>query len=181
MQEVQADAALSANVLKLGRRAAAVCANCHGENGISLKLDTPNLAGQNAAYLLEQMRKFATGLRRNEFMEGMIKAMNADEKIGLVMFYSKLNVLPRAASDHALAEKGKNYFVKVCSRCHGDDGHGNEKIARLAGQQPDYVRTALKNYRAGNGIRIDPLMAANTKLLTDADIDAVVAYVGTMK
>jgi cytochrome c553 len=39
----------------------------------------------------------------------------------------------------------------------------------------------LKRYRDGSSVRKDPLMAANTKTMTDADIDAVVAYVSSMK
>ncbi|MES2878070.1 MAG: c-type cytochrome [Pseudomonadota bacterium] len=181
LKEVERDAKLSEDILKIGRKAAAVCANCHGETGNSPKSDTPNLAGQNPAYLVEQLRKFAEGQRRNEFMEGMIKAMKSDEKIGIVLFYSSQKVTHKPASNPALAAKGKEYFNKICFRCHGEDGRGNEQFARLAGQQADYMRLALQRYRAGTGIRMDPLMAASTKLMSDADIAAVVAYAGSMQ
>ena len=181
LKEVEHDAKLSEDTLRIGRKVAAVCANCHGETGNSPKLDTPNLAGQNPAYLIEQLRKFADGRRRFEFMEGMIKSMNSDEKIGIVLFYSAQKVVSKPASNIALATKGKEYFNKICFRCHGDDGRGNEKFARIAGQQPDYLRTTLQRYRAGTGVRTDPLMAASTKLMTDTDIDAVVAYIGAMQ
>ena len=39
----------------------------------------------------------------------------------------------------------------------------------------------LKRYRDGSNLRTDPLMAANTRLMTDPDITAVVAYVASMK
>lgn len=180
LKEVESDAKLTDTIYKTGRKVAAVCANCHGEGGNSLKPDIPNLAGQNPAYLIEQLRKFADGRRRNEFMEGMIKAMSSDEKIGMVLFYASQKVVHKPASNAALAAKGKEYYSKSCWRCHGEDGRGNEKFARIAGQQPDYLRITLQRYRAGTGVRVDPLMAATTLLMTDADIDAVVTFVASM-
>lgn len=177
----QADPKLGEALFKTGHRIAAVCANCHGEGGNSPKPDTPNLAGQNPAYLLEQLRQFASGRRRNEFMEGMIKAMTSDEKVGMVLFYAAQKVTPRPASKPALVAAGKAYFNKTCFRCHGVDGRGGEKFARIAGQQPEYLSVTLKRYRTGEGVRVDPLMAANTKLMTDAEIEAVVAYVSAME
>jgi cytochrome c553 len=59
---------LNDQLVVLGRKAAAVCAYCHGDGGNSVKPDVPNLAGQNTAYLLEQIQQFSDGRRRNEFM-----------------------------------------------------------------------------------------------------------------
>ena len=181
LKEVQANPKLTEELYKTGQKVSLFCANCHGDNGNSTKAEIPNLAGQNPAYLLEQLRKFVDGRRRNEFMEGMIKALTADEKVGMVLFYGRQNVLGhKAEANAALVPKGKEYFSKICFRCHGDDGHGNETFARIAGQQPLYLSNTLKRYRAGTGGRTDPLMAASTKLMTDADLDAVVAFVASM-
>ena len=181
LAQAMADPKQAEALLKTGRKVAAVCANCHGDNGNSSKPDVPNLAGQNGAYLLEQMRQFATGARRNEFMEGVIKAMSADERAAIVLFYAAQRVEPHPAADAALTALGADLFQKVCVRCHGAQGLGNDKIARIAGQQPEYLRLTLKRYRSGTGPRTDPLMAANTRLLTDAHIEGLVAYVSTMR
>ena len=58
-KEAQTSPQLADDLYKVGRKVAAVCANCHGEGGTSTKPSIPNLAGQNPAYLLEQMRQFA--------------------------------------------------------------------------------------------------------------------------
>ncbi len=166
---------------KIGRKAAAVCANCHGEGGNSPRSDTPNLAGQNTAYLLDQVRQFSEGRRKNEFMEGIMRALSVDEKIGVAIFYANQTVVHKPAADAALAAKGKSYYDRTCFRCHGELGMGSEKFARVAGQQKDYLTAQLRRYREGKGPRIDPLMAANARNMTDADIDAVVAYVSSMK
>jgi cytochrome c553 len=182
LKEAQANPKLADDLFKTGQKVASFCANCHGDGGNSTKPEIPNLAGQNPAYLLEQTRQFADGRRKNEFMEGMIKALQADEKVGMVLFYARQTVIPQKTSaSAATVAKGKEYFSKICWRCHGEDGRGNEKFARVAGQQPVYLTTTLKRYRTGVGARTDPLMAASTKLMTDADIDAVVAYVSSME
>ncbi len=179
--EVQANPKLTQELFKAGQQLATICASCHGDGGNSVKPDVPNLAGQNPAYLLEQLRQFADGRRRNEFMEGMIKVLKSDEKIAVVLFFSRQGVIGnKAAANPALLVKGKDIYTRNCWRCHAQDGHGNGTFARIAGQQPVYLNAALKRYRLGTGTRTNALMAANTKLLSDADIDAVVAYVAAM-
>ena len=179
-KEAQTSAPLADPLYQVGRKVAAVCAHCHGEGGTSTKPSIPNLAGQNPAYLLEQMRQFADGRRRNEFMEGMIRAMNSDEKIGMVLFYAAQPVAHQTTANPALTAKGQAYFEKTCFRCHGAAGRGNEQIARIAGQQPDYLRMTLHRYREGTGERASSIMTPNTKRMSDADIEAVVAYVSSM-
>lgn len=179
-KEAQTSAPLADHLYKVGRKVAAVCAHCHGEGGTSIKPSIPNLAGQNPAYLLEQMRQFADGRRRNEFMEGMIRAMNSDEKIGMVLFYAAQPVAHQTTASPALTAKGQAYFEKTCFRCHGAAGRGNEQIARIAGQQPDYLRMTLHRYREDTGARTGSIMTPNTRQMSDADIEAVVAYVSSM-
>jgi cbb3-type cytochrome c oxidase subunit III len=181
LKEVEASPRLLEAAHKTGAKVASFCANCHGEGGNSTTPDTPNLAGQNTSYLLEQLRQFADGRRRNLFMEGMIRALNPEEKIGVVLYYASKEVTEKPATNPALAAKGQDYYNKICFRCHGDQGRGNETIARIAGQQPAYLATTLKRYRDGSALRKDPLMTANTKTMTDADIAAVVAYVSSLK
>jgi cytochrome c553 len=181
LKEVEANPRLLESATKTGAKVAAFCANCHGEGGNSPNPDTPNLAGQNTAYLLEQVRQFAEGKRKNLFMEGMIRALSTEEKIGVALHYAHQEVAFKPPANAALAAKGQDYYNKICFRCHGDQGRGSDKIARIAGQQPGYLSLTLKRYRDGSAVRSDPLMAANTKTMTDADIAAVVAYVSSMK
>src|SRR5512135_1124685 len=72
IQQVMSSPAALAQATQEGKKAAFFCANCHGETGNSAYDYIPNLAGQNAAYLLNQIRKFADGRRQDEFMSGMI-------------------------------------------------------------------------------------------------------------
>lgn len=182
LKEAQATPKALEDAMKVGRRVAGFCANCHGEGGNSTNPDIPNLAGQNPGYLLDQVRQFAEGRRKNEFMEGMIRALNPEETIGMVVYFGAQTVLPhRAGTNPAQVAKGRDLFSKNCFRCHGENGRGNEKFARIAGQQAGYLTKTIKRYRAGSVQRSDPLMAAATSLLSDADVDALAAYISGME
>lgn len=181
LKEAESDPRLAEALLKTGRKVAAVCDNCHGVGGNSPTPDTPNLAGQNPAYHLEQLHQYAVGQRRDVFMEGMIKVLNSDEKVGMVLFYASQQVARKPVSNRALVARGQEIYGKACMRCHDENGHGDEKLARVAGQQPVYLTTALKRYRSRTGSRLNVQMAAKAQTLTDADIDAVVAFVSSME
>jgi cytochrome c553 len=164
-----------------GKKASFFCANCHGADGNSAIPEVPNLAGQNPVFLLEQIRKFGEGQRKNEFMEKMIRVLSDDDKVDIALYYAQQHVKTRPVGDTTLQAKGMDWFSKICIRCHGEQGRGNERIARIAGQQPTYLTLTLTRYRDRTGERIDPLMATNTAFLKDEDIKALVEYVSRMK
>ena len=143
--------------------------------------EVPNLAGQNPAFLLEQIRKFGAGQRKNEFMQGLIKVLSDDDRVNIALFFSKQHVKAKPPGDVALMAKGQDWYNRVCSRCHGEFGRGNEKIASIAGQQVTYLTITLTRYRDQSGERFDPLMVANTSMLKDPDIRAIAEYVSRLK
>jgi cytochrome c553 len=166
-----------------GERLVKVCANCHGPGGRSQSTDVPNLAGQNADYLREQMHRFVDGRRKNEFMSGMIKAMSEVERADVVAFLSAQTLERRptpTGTDAAQLPHGKRYYESVCFRCHGPAAMGKGVVPRIAGQQTGYLVRNLKRYRDGTGERLEPQMAANTRQMTDADIAAVAAWLSTL-
>ncbi|MDR2188030.1 MAG: c-type cytochrome [Azonexus sp.] len=158
-----------------GKKVTFFCVNCHGENGISKMTEVPNLAGQNAAYVLEQIRKFGAGERKNQFMEGLIKVLKDDERLQAAQYYASMPV-PPSPTTPALAAKGKALFTKLCVQCHGVNARGSELFPRLAGQQIEYLRLSITRYRDGTGIRNEPRMTIATSMLKDADIIALANY-----
>ena len=175
LKSIQSDPAALKAALDAGRKASAFCANCHGEEGISKTADIPNLAGQNPAFLLEQIRKFGSGERKDAFMQGLIKVLKDDDRLQISLFYASMSVPPSRA-DAALAAKGKELFAKLCVRCHGDQARGNAEIPRIAGQKLSYLQTTLMRYRDGTGIRNNQLMAIATAPLKNEDISAIANY-----
>lgn len=180
LQEAKSNPELEQQLYTLGKKVVAVCVNCHGAQNAKAVLEVPYLDGQNPAYLVEQIRQFSQGQRKNTFMEGILKAMNRDEMVGMVLFYEKSQLPARQPADHSLYTKGKAYYERICFNCHGADGHGNEQLPRIAGQHAGYVDLTLKRYREGSSVRSDPNMAFVTKRMTDQDIQAVATYLETL-
>lgn len=182
LKEVLANPAQMEAMLKSGAKVAGFCANCHGEGGNSVKPNVPNLAGQNPAYLMEQMLQFMDGRRRDtDFKRRLIKVLSTEEKIGLNLFFAQQKVTYKPPADAALAARGKTVYKEECAECHEDDGHGTEKFARIAGQQTGYLSHTVTAYRDGSSMRTNRQMTASIRGMSDADITSVVAYIASMK
>jgi len=183
LKEVEASPQKLASVLKDGAKVASFCANCHGDGGNSVKTDVPNLAGQNENYLMDQLRNYADGHRQTtDFKRRLIKFLTVDGKVSLVAFYARQEVVTRAPADAAVAARGKALYMKKCADCHENDGKGSEDYGRVAGQQAGYMTAALKNYRdRPMQLRYSKDMVVSLKDAKDADIDALVVYIGSMK
>lgn len=177
----RADPKVQEQAYRQGAKLAGFCANCHGANGQSLQPDVPNLAGQNTVYVLNQLNKFHDGRRKGAFfMEGVVKGMSNDERFAVAVYYTRQEApRPQPVRDAKLAAQGKALYDSGCSRCHGNDGAGSENNSRLAGQQPDYLESAIRRYR--DNVRVDERMARSTKGLTDAEVKALATYIAAMR
>ncbi|MBI1283826.1 MAG: c-type cytochrome [Thiobacillus sp.] len=57
----------------------------------------------------------------------------------------------------------------VCAGCHGADGVSTvPSFPKLAGQHPDYLYHALRDYKSGK--RKNPIMAGQVEALSDTDM-----------
>lgn len=170
-----------------GEERTLLCKRCHGSDGNSVQADVPNLAGQNAKYLLEQIDKFATRQRNDFVMSDLSANFSPEDKVNIAIFYSSMPVKPQAVDVNQVS-KGKALYYRVCSSCHGIDGYGNHKLARLAGQKSVYIINVLKTFRdnANNPAarktsqRKSEVMESIVKNLVDDEIEQVSAYIATM-
>jgi cytochrome c553 len=69
--------------------------------------------------------------------------------------------------------------VQMCQGCHGIVGWRTAypevyKVPKIAGQHPNYIIAALKEYRAGD--RSHPSMRAIAASLSDGDMADIAAY-----
>lgn len=72
-------------------------------------------------------------------------------------------------------DAGKAKVTEVCSACHGMDGNStSHDFPRLAGQNEDYIRNALRSYQTG--ARKNPIMMSMAEPLSKQDIENVAAY-----
>jgi cytochrome c553 len=78
--------------LKAGNQKAAMCAACHGKDGLSRRPDVPHIAGQSEIYLQAQLHRFRSGERIHPEMNVVAKNLS-DEDIGdLVAWYSSIQI-----------------------------------------------------------------------------------------
>jgi cytochrome c553 len=154
---------------------AAICAGCHGADGVSINPVWPNLAGQHSAYLVEALKAYKTGSRQNAMMSATAKGLSDADMLDLAGHYATLknrSVVSAGRAPDLAAGKAK---AAACAACHGEGGvSSNPAWPSLAGQQKDYLVAALKAYRDGS--RNNEMMAGMAKGLSDADMETLAAY-----
>ena len=76
-------------------------------------------------------------------------------------------------------EAGKKKAQEVCAACHNMNGISTiADYPKLAGQYPDYMAKALRDYKSG--ARKNAIMAGMAQGLTQKDIDDVSAYFSSL-
>jgi len=73
-----------------GQQKAVQCIACHGGQGLAPNPTFPHLAGQNAAYLEIQLRKFRTGERYHPLMTPVAESLTDRDIDALAAYYSEL-------------------------------------------------------------------------------------------
>jgi cytochrome c553 len=159
-----------------GEQKALPCAGCHGPTGKSSNAQRPNLAAQQAEYLINQMNAYKNGLRTNPMMQSMALNLKSSDIEDLAAFYAGLPPVS-AGGEPSLAKAGKT-IASTCLGCHGATAEGNGEIPRLAGQHPEYLQRQLNYFKTG--VRKNSHMQAIAADLTDADIKELAAYFGSL-
>ena len=80
----------------VGKKKSTPCAACHGESGVSVSPEFPNLAGQYADYLETAMKHYQNGKRKNPIMQAQVKDLKQKDIMDLAAYF---------ASQHALKVK----------------------------------------------------------------------------
>ena len=80
------------------------------------------------------------------------------------------------AAPQADLAKGSESYGAVCVACHGADGNGigDPQYPLLAGQFPDYLAKALRDYKSGE--RDNAIMKGFASTLSDQDMLDLAAY-----
>jgi cytochrome c553 len=78
---------------RAGRRlAGAQCAACHGNDGIAVLPEAPNLAGQKAGYTAAQLQHYRSGERKHELMTVVSQALSDQQIADLAAWYEAIQV-----------------------------------------------------------------------------------------
>lgn len=73
-----------------GKARAAMCAACHGAEGISAVPTYPNLAGQKEAYIVKQLKDFKSGARKDPVMAPMAMGLSDADMENLAAYFASL-------------------------------------------------------------------------------------------
>ena len=170
-----------------------VCAPCHGADGNSRAPRYPNLAGQVAPYLHDQLRQFAAQGRRpaGGVMGAFALSLDDRQMESLADYFAGQPLEARPSYQRAANPRGEAIFnegvpgknVPACASCHGVRGTGlAPRFPRIAGQHAEYLADQLAQYRSGSRISDrQGLMREVAAGLSDRDIAAVAAFVATMR
>ncbi len=83
------------------RSLAATCFTCHGTDGRSVRGIPPSLAGQNKAYLLQQMKALRAGQRPATIMHQQAKGYTDAELELIAGYFASVKPGPAAAAPAA--------------------------------------------------------------------------------
>ena len=141
-----------------GATKAVVCSACHGPSGNSTSPDWPRLAGQNAVYIVEQLRLFRAGVRANPVMKPLASTLS-DQDIDDIAVYYQAQSPQGLEADPSYWQAGEALYLRgdntrevpACVACHGPVGRGNLAAGypALRAQQSVYVVKQLNDYASG--------------------------------
>lgn len=72
-----------------GKAKSASCAACHGADGNSPTAMFPKLAGQHADYLVQSLKEYKSGKRKNPMMQGQVSNLSDRDMRDLAAYFSK--------------------------------------------------------------------------------------------
>ncbi|XQW85314.1 c-type cytochrome [Thalassotalea piscium] len=180
-----------------GKTKAAVCAACHGANGISVADTYPNLAGQHADYIVKQLKAFQAGTRKDPVMSPMAMPLSEQDMADVAAYFhgakkaasttsaaapvsAPAPEAPKLVADalagKALYQNGdKARGITACIACHGKDGASDVLInPNLAKQHPEYLEKQLHAFKDKQ--RVNASMNQIAGNLTEGDIVNLGAY-----
>lgn len=178
---------LASNAIILGKEKASTCVACHGQAGVSVNPQWPNLAGQHAPYLLKQLEDYKKGeSRKNAVMAPIVAALSTKDMAELAEFYASLPV-PESATPKAYLKRGEALYrggdfkkhITACIACHGPRGLGNAEanFPVLSGQQPLYTLQQLQAFKSKQRRNdLNNIMQDISARMSEDDMKAVAYY-----
>ena len=173
------------------------CAVCHGAAGEGVRaLGGPALTQLSREYLVRQLTHFVTGIRGTHLDDDAGKRMalsvanlSEDDISGLVaLITTELPPTQPTATMTGDTSRGKDYYINICSACHGGNALGNDRLGApaLAGVNDWYLKSSYQSYLEGTrGHHPDDTYGAQMARLAPAlargsDINDVIAYITTL-
>src|SRR6516162_3401847 len=122
-----------------------VCISCHGETGVSVSAEFPNLAGQSGAAVYKQLSDYRSGSRVHPIMTEIAKALDEAVIADVAAYYA--GQPQRNPTPVKLGDPQRN--IPPCAACHRAGAGGPIEAPVLAEQRAEYLAAQLKLYASG--------------------------------
>lgn len=165
---------------KAGHYAFTTCSGCHAVPGYTNaypNYHVPRLGGQNPDYIVAALSAYKAGQRNHPTMLANASNLTQDDMTNIGAYLSGFELTPDTPPVHGNVSAGASKAKEAgCAGCHGQEGRNTQapNYPKLAGQYPDYLVKALKEYRSG--ARQQAIMNGIAGGLSDQDIDNLAAY-----
>jgi cytochrome subunit of sulfide dehydrogenase len=158
------------------------CLPCHGKDGVSVIPTMPAIAGYSKTYIVNALTEYKLDERPVPSMTPFAKNLKDDEMAAIGEFFAKQTFVPRKQEfDAEKAKAGEKIHASHCNKCHQDGGRvADDDAGILGGQWMPYLRTAFEQYQSGKR-PIPENMKAKLDKLTQADIEALINYYGSLQ
>lgn len=161
-----------------GKKLAAACAGCHGEDGNAKTPGTPSLAGQQPHYLVAAIQEYHRGDRKIGLMKSQLRDSDRLDLESLALYFAAQTPVQRAPATRGDPAAGEP-LTAMCGGCHGPRGvSADSATPSLAGQDALYLANAIKAYRK---TRQNWGMQRYVAALSDQDIDNISAFYAAQK
>jgi cytochrome c553 len=190
--QIQAESLVDGSI-EDGKARAVTCNACHGTEGNSQNPLWPNLAGQNAPYIVAQLKAFKDGTRKDPLMTAQALSLSDEEMANLAVYFESLPSAVQTIADVDLLDRGESLYrggnledkSSACLACHGPSGRGNPaaKYPALQGQHAAYTAKQLNDYKNADRVtdgKIQMMQDIAARLDKD-DIAALSSYVQGLK
>jgi cytochrome c553 len=169
--------------VEAGKKKAEVCAACHGVDGNSANPLYPILAKQTARYLYMQLRDYKRERRKDPLMSPMAANLSKQDMLDLAAYYSsqKFNGNNTRGNNELLAQGKAASDAALCTICHLGKFAGQNEIPRASGQHYEYTLKQLKDFKERRRTNDAGNMTAVVRSMSDADLEAMAAYLATLR
>ena len=175
-----ADNVPSTDPVQVGKAAAVGCVECHGDGGVSKTAGVPSLVGSYPKALVNAMKAYKSGERKNDVMKTMFAGIT-DAGMNNIALYYAVQKAARAQTPVAGDKAAAASLAAGCEGCHGPKGvSGNPLVPSLAGQDSAYLASATLAYKRGTRSD-DTMMKGLIASLDDNAIKNLAAYFATQE
>jgi len=182
----------AAQSAQAGEKKAAMCIGCHGIPDYKASFPeiyrVPMIAGQGAKYIVSALTQYKKGDRKHPTMRAIAASLSDQDMADLAAFYAaeaKSEPAPATPASTPSPEVAELLKKGNCASCHGANFSTpiDPTYPKLAGQHPDYLFIALKEYQTDKNPQVgrnNAIMMGMARPFTHAEAKVLANYFATL-